>query len=104
MFLFGKRKQRLIAFAKQTAEELYSTVPEALVAQHLSNKSKQATKKFDAAVNEALMRIAQFKDTEKPGIYGKAKLHQIFAFRLKELGYPEEIADDINTFILTKTP
>jgi hypothetical protein len=50
------------------------------------------------------LRIAQFKATEKPGIYGKAKIHQNFAARLKELGYPHDLADEINSYILTKTP
>ena len=104
MFLFGKKKRMLIEFADQRAEELFSTVPPALIKKHLGGKTKKATKQFNAGVEKTLVQFARFKAAEKPGIYGKAKIHQIFAARLKELGYPEEIADEINEYILTKTP
>ncbi|NEX16511.1 MAG: hypothetical protein C1943_07765 [Halochromatium sp.] len=104
MFIFGKKKKILIAFAAQTADTLFSQAPPALVEKHRLEKSKQATKQFHASVEDALMRVAQFKASEKPGIYGKAKLHLVFANRLKELGYPDEVANEINAYILTKTP
>ncbi len=104
MFWFGKKKRLLVEFANKSAEELFSTVPPALVEKHMGGKSKQATKTFQAGVDNVLMRFAQFKAAEKPGVYGKAKAHQIFAQRLKELGYPDDVADEINSYILTKTP
>ncbi len=104
MFWLGTKKKLVVEFSSQVADELFSSVPLTLVDRHLSGKSKKATKQFQNGVENALLRIAQFKATEKPGIYGKAKLHQVFALRLKELGYPEELADEINNYILTKTP
>jgi hypothetical protein len=104
MFWRGTKKKLLIEFSNQVADELFSMVPPGLVNKHLSGKSKKATKQFQAGVENALLRIAQFKATEKPGIYGKAKIHQNFAARLKELGYPHDLADEINSYILTKTP
>ena len=104
MFWYGKKKRMLTDFASQVAEELYSNVPPQLVLKHRAGNSKQATKKFKAGVESALLRIAQFKAVEKPGVYGKAKLHLVFMQRLKELGYPDDVADEINNYILTKTP
>lgn len=104
MFLFGKKKAQLVGFANQTAELLFSRVPPGLVDEHRSGQSKKATKAFNQGVENALMRVAQYKATAKPGIYGKAKLHLVFANRLKELGYPQQVADEINHYILTRTP
>lgn len=104
MFLFGKKNKLLKNFSRVTADTLYSNAPPPLVEKHRTGKDRKATKQFQAAVEDSLMRVAQFKATEKPGIYGKAKLHFVFAERLKELGYPPEIADEINTYIMTKTP
>ncbi|MEW8030391.1 MAG: hypothetical protein AB2806_21980 [Candidatus Thiodiazotropha sp.] len=104
MFLFGKKKRLLIDFANQVAEELYRRVPPKIVDEHLSGKSKSATRKFNDGLDEGIMRIAQFKANEHLGIYGKAKLHQVFANRLLELGYSNELANEINQYILIKTP
>lgn len=101
MFLFGEKKRLLIEFANRTAEELTKDVPSEIVEQHLLGKSKKSSKKFTAGVDKAFQRISAFKASEKPGLYGKAKLHQVFASRLHELGYPTEIVDEINSFMLT---
>lgn len=104
MFLFGRNKKILIDFANQTADILYSFVPTPVLEEHCSGKSKKATKQFNTGVENAMMSFAQFKAVNKPGIYGKAKLHLTFVNRLKELGYPDEIADEINAYLLMKTP
>ena len=104
MFWYGSKKRLLIEFANQVAEDLCKRVPPEMVKEHRAGKSKKATKKFHAGVEKALVRIAQFKATEKPGVYGKAKMHQVFTLRLKELGYPYDTADEINNYILNKTP
>jgi hypothetical protein len=104
MFMFGEKKRMLIEFANQLADELYSRVPPNVVDQHMSGKSKSASKKFNDAMDDSVMRVAQFKTNHHPGIYGKAKLHQVFADRLRELGYPNELANEINQYILIKTP
>ncbi len=104
MFWFGKKKRLLIDFANRLAEEFYSSVPPTVVAKHQSGKSKSATRQFNTGLDNVVMRIAQFKATERPGVYGKAKLHQIFARRLEELGYASEIAHEINHYIILKTP
>ena len=104
MYWWGKKKRLLIEFAAEVAEELYQRVPPEIVEKHLSGKNKKATRRFDAAVDNAIARIADFRSKNKPGVYGKAKIYQVFAQRLKELGYPEELVDDINAFIITKNP
>jgi hypothetical protein len=104
MFIFGKKKRMLVEFSNQLAEELYSRVPPKIVEDHMSGKSKSATKQFTRAMDDTVMRVAQFKANNRPGIYGKAKLHQVFAERLSELGYSQDVSKEINHYILIKTP
>jgi hypothetical protein len=104
MFLFGKKKRLLIEFASQLAEGFYNRVPQKTLQIYMSGKSKSANKQFGRAMDDAVRQVAQFKAKNRPGVYGKAKLHQVFAERLMELGYPKEVAEEINHSILIKTP
>jgi hypothetical protein len=104
MYWWGKRKRLLIEFAQKLAEDLYKQVPPEVIDRHLSGKNKKATRKFYAALDKVLLSITEFKAERKLGVYGKAKFHQVFAEHLKELGYPPDLVDEINTFIITKIP
>jgi hypothetical protein len=104
MFFYGKKKRLLIDFANQLADELYQRSPPELIEQHLKGKSKSATKKYNKSLDNALRSITQFKETERPGFYGKSKLHQTLANRLYELGYSKEVIEEINRHLLMNTP
>jgi hypothetical protein len=104
IFFLGKNKKILISFATRLADEFYSQVPLELLQGHLEGGNKKASKRYQATLENTLVQLAQFKASMKPGIYGKAKLHQVFLERLKELGYPAEAADEINKYLLLRTP
>ena len=104
MFLLGKKKKALLISARQVADEFFTRAPPAIAAAYRKGSDKKAKKQFSASLENAVRQVAQLKANEHLGIYGKAKLHQVFATRLKELGYPDEVADEINSHILIKTP
>lgn len=116
MNLFFWRKNKGIdQFAFQLADEIYSTIDPKTAQQYLSQtvesskksdlkKQEQLQQKVTRSLNNAIMRIQQFRQLHKLGIYGKARLHLTFIERLKELGYPVAVAEEINKLILLRTP
>jgi hypothetical protein len=116
MQLFFWRKNKLIdEFAFQLADELYSTInPEMAqeyIDQQAASSKKSDEKKYEKlrqkvtrTLNNDIMRIQQFRELHALGIYGKARLHLTFTERLKELGYPATVAEEINKLLLIRTP
>lgn len=113
MSLFFWRKNRVIdEFAHQLADEVFSQIkPEtarAFLAQETDdvspNKQQQTKQNITRTLNNAIMRVHQFRELHRLGIYGKARLHLTFTERLKELGYDEPSAAEINKLILLRTP
>lgn len=94
-------------FARAVAENLFSAAPVAVLQQRDDEDKASASKAdriYQSALDDATLKIAQFKAANKLGVYGKAKLHLEFLERLKELGYPEVLARKINQRIMFKTP
>lgn len=113
MQLFFWRKNPVIdEFAHQLADEVFSHIkPEsakaflALETDGASpNKQQQTRQNITRTLNNAIMRVHQFRELHKLGVYGKARLHLTFTERLKELGYDNASAEEINKLILLRTP
>lgn len=115
MNLFFWRKNRVIdQFAFQLADEVYSHVNPELMTSYFNTgddlkksdakKHEQLRQKVIRTLNDTIMRIQQFRSLHKLGIYGKARLHLTFTERLRELGYPAEIAEEVNKLVLLRTP
>lgn len=104
MFSFFKKNQLIKSFAEELAAELYSSVPPEVVKEYQKTKSKKASSQFAKAVDNSVLRLAQFKEINKLGVYGKAKFHQLFLDKLQVLGYDKELAKEINRILLVKTP
>lgn len=115
MNLFFWKKNGLIDnFATQLADELYSQIQPAKAEQLLnlatedkSNKKNKKQKKSLTAASKALIgviqQVHQFREQQKLGIYGKARLQMQFMERLRELGYPENVTEVLNKMILVET-
>lgn len=114
MKLFFWQKNRAIdEFAYQLADELYSSVNPESITNFFENQSSgkssekkqtQLQQKVTRSLNNIIMRVAQYRELNKLGIYGKARLHMTFTERLKTLGYPANHAEEINKLVLLRTP
>lgn len=106
---FGKKNQKIDGFAQNMADDLYSQLPpenahlyvfEADSSEKISQKIKNdAIRKM----NEKIVLFQQFKKANKLGLYGKARLHMKFTERLKELGYAESVAEELNKAIMLRS-
>jgi len=85
-------------FATQLAEDLGRRFPPA------SEKRTDAGAKNQLGVIlEGLSKRAErFRDEKKLGIYKKAKLGNVFKWRLKELGYSEAFIDQATNAVVTR--
>ena len=111
MNIFFWRKNRAIdTFAHKLADEFYSRLSSeqanALMDDTQANPSKKNDKhihKTDQLISQTVNQIQSFRQVQKLGVYGKARIHLTFMERLQELGYPRETAQKINQIILFKT-
>ena len=116
MTLFPWQKNKEIdRFANVVADEFYSRIQPDMANAHfddvnmkVENKKELKNKLNNAGnVNQALGAVInefrKFRDSQKLGIYGKARLHMKFMERLTELGYSQDIAKKLNEEILFKT-
>jgi primosomal protein N'' len=120
-WFFWQKNRAVEAFARALADDLSSYLQPEVLAEHLAgiagadNKKKTAKavgqKKAAARslevqhrLAEMILRVQQFKAVHSLGVYRKARLHQVFENRLVELGYPAELAQEVNRLILLQTP
>ena len=111
-----KSNKNIDRFATLLADEFFSRVQPELANEHFTdmkinvdNKKELKHKKNNAqkvgqALGVAVSEFIKFRETQKLGIYGKARLHMKFMERLTELGYRQDIAEKLNEEILLKTP
>ena len=122
MALFFWQKGKLVeAFARTLADDVSSVMRPEAVTEYLTlsanmhtstqkNPAKKSKKTISGAVaveqqlDDAVKRVNQFKQEHSLGVYRKARLHQLFTDRLTELGFPPELANDLNRVILMQTP
>ncbi|HSC75052.1 MAG TPA: hypothetical protein VLB90_02305 [Pseudomonadales bacterium] len=113
MEMFFWKKNRLVdQFAKTLADDLFSYLQPAVVEGYFAKAAGKAAGKLPAAqiadlerrIKDVVLKVQHFKTQQSLGIYRKARLHLIFTERLKELGFSEPVAQEINKIILLQTP
>jgi len=57
---------------------------------------------FARAVDDLLSRVAEFQRAKHLGVYGKAKFGTAFKHQLKDLGYEEELVDELLRSLLIR--
>jgi len=65
-------------------------------------KGEQRTAAFARAVDDLCNRAADFQRAKRLGVYGKAKFGTAFKYRLKELGYEEDLVDELVRTLLIR--
>lgn len=78
-------------FAKSLASDFSARFP----ATQGREAKKGADKKLAAAIQHVNQRARQFNQEQKIGIYKKAKLSNTLKWELKELGYEDDLIDEL---------
>ena len=105
--LFWKDNRKIDAFAVAVADDLYSHVRPEDASQHLKGKalkSKKKNRKIDERLAGTINQMRSFRDANKLGVYGKARLQMKFNERLLELGYGVDDTNRLVDIILTRLP
>ncbi|MCZ6803783.1 MAG: hypothetical protein O7D86_07600 [Proteobacteria bacterium] len=111
--LFWKKNKEIDAMAVSLADEFYSQIqPQVAIdflkysdrTSKLDKSNRKISKMTENILNRTAGQLIAFKKKHSIGIYGKARLHLNFMKRLNELGYPEELAKEINAIILLRSP
>lgn len=110
MNIFFWKKNKLIDLtANILADEFYSQTQPQHVIDYFKgaprdNKYRKKNRQLESILAKTTGQINAFRKESAIGVYGKARLHLTFMNRLIELGYPEEIAKQINEMLLLRTP
>ena len=67
-----------------------------------SLQGSQRTAAFARAVDDLWSRVAEFQRAKRLGVYGKAKFGTAFKFQLKDLGYDEDLVDELLRTLLIR--
>lgn len=120
-WFFWQRDRLVKDFAHALANDMASRLPASMLAEYLEEsnfveeaarkgrrdnpkKAAQRSQEVQRRLTEIILQVRQFKAKQALGVYRKARLHQIFESRLMELGYPVELAKEVNRLILLQTP
>lgn len=110
-----QKNKEIDRFANLLADEFFSRIQPELADDHFKNKDKKienkkelksvqnSTQKVNQALSQAIGEFRKFRESQKLGVYGKARFHMKFMDRLTELGYAKDIAKKLNEEILFKT-
>jgi len=110
-----QKNKEIDRFANLLADELYSRIQPDLASEYFNDRNASIERKkdlknkmnkaqnVDQALGSVIAEFKKFRESEKLGIYGKARLHMKFMERLTELGYAQDIARKLNEQILFKT-
>ena len=110
---FWKKNKEIDIFVIILANEFYSHIQPQLVItflKEITEGKKQPGKinKNNIRINKILEDVAnhivEFKEQHSLGVYGKARLHLKFMQRLNELGYSEDLTNELNEIIMVRTP
>ena len=65
-------------------------------------RGAQRTAVFARAVDSLWGRVADFQRAKRLGVYGKAKFGTAFKYQLKELGYEDDLVDELVRTLLIR--
>jgi len=97
---FWRDNKALDAFSVSLANGFHRKFPPQKIAE--MGASRNARRLIEREVESILNKLAQYKKEQQAGIYKAARLQNTFTYRMKELGYPEEIIKMFSQLILTK--
>jgi hypothetical protein len=86
------------AFATALAEDLGRRFPPASE----KRTDSGATHQLNVILDGLSTRAVRFRDEKQLGLYKKAKLGNVFRWKLKDLGYSGEFVDRATTAIVTR--
>ena len=98
---FWRDNKMLDTFSISLADGFSKKLPPTKIAE--MGASRNARRLVEREVESILHKLTQYKKEHRAGIYKTARLQNTFVYRMKELGYPEEIIKMFNDLILTKT-
>lgn len=99
MALFGVLDTKEVeAFATQLADDLGRRFPPASEKRTDEGAKHQISVILDGLAN----RATRFRDERRLGLYKKAKLGNVFRWRLKDLGYSDAFVDKATSTIVTR--
>lgn len=108
---FWKKNKEIDAFAKTLADDLYSRIQPGAMQLYFGLASDapkpltpQKTKEVQQRLHDMVMQAKQFKQLNKLGIYGKARLHMTFRERLAELAFAPEVVQKLDRILLLQVP
>ena len=97
MFNSAKTKE-LEAFATTLATDLGRRFPPASEAR----TDKGAQQQIKVILDGLAARAARYRDEHKLGVYGKAKIGNVFQWKLKEIGYSAAFCERATKEIVTR--
>ena len=97
---FWRDNKALDEFSISLADGFHRKFPPQKIAE--MGASRNARRVVEGEVEHILHKLAEYKKAHQAGIYKSARLQNTFTYRMKELGYPEEIIKMFGQLILTK--
>lgn len=97
---FWRDNKVLDAFSTSLADGFFKKLPPRKISE--MGASRNAKRIVEREVESILRRLSEYKKEHGAGIYKTARLQNTFMYRMKELGYPEELVNMFNHLMLTK--
>ena len=104
MLFYWRKNKEIDNFANTLADEIYSQLPPAMLENQKKAKVKKLARRMDNELHASIVRLREFKNAFKLGVYSKARFHMIFMERLRSHGYPENIVKELNEYLLINVP
>ena len=98
MAIFSGKTQELEAFATTLATDLGRRFPPASEAR----TDKGAQQQIKVILDGLAARAVRYRDEHKLGVYGKAKIGNVFQWKLKEIGYSAAFCERATKTIVTR--
>lgn len=96
--MFGRvRNKEIDEFSRMLAREVAEQFQ---AGQKKSASKNKATRKFGSAMNRIYGKAFDFQQKHGLGIYGKARLGNTFKWELREMGYENELVDEVTKGLL----
>ena len=105
-WFWSKTSKQAEAFAVELGTHFFGKVSPDGLSEYFrgGDRNKKTRKGVETEIHDLTLRLNQFKQLHKLGVYGKAKFHQAFMTRLDELGYEQQAIKQLNELLMVKTP